>query len=222
MPRTIHSVCVNSSRSIAVTIQNCPHVHINFFLTVADIIASQNMDLSFWIALYVLSLTIIYAGKGNTWTMLNLVYRLFFIKICLRMWLLLNFHYDCSSPYGIYCDKPLSRDHDNEILIALLCVIFYVLFEWYILNYLPWNFGQKNETSQDILSTRSVFKASKTQLQFRIVTTTLNWILCLSFRASYVNIYKKPTWCNLAVCLLVTAIILYMFRTLFASILRST
>jgi hypothetical protein len=36
------------------------------------------------------------------------------------------------------------------------------------------------------------------------------------------NICKEPTWCNLAVCLLVTAIILYMFRTLFASILRST
>jgi hypothetical protein len=35
-------------------------------------------------------------------------------------------------------------------------------------------------------------------------------------------IYKEPTWCNLAVCLLVTAIILYMFRTLFASIPRST
>jgi hypothetical protein len=35
-------------------------------------------------------------------------------------------------------------------------------------------------------------------------------------------ICKEPTWCNLAVCLLVTAIILYMFRTLFASILRST
>ena len=26
------------------------------------------------------------------------------------------------------------------------------------------------------------------------------------------NIYKEPTWCNLAVCLLVTAIMLYMFR----------
>jgi hypothetical protein len=36
------------------------------------------------------------------------------------------------------------------------------------------------------------------------------------------NIYKEPTWCNLAVCLLVTAILLYMFRTLSASILRST
>ena len=36
------------------------------------------------------------------------------------------------------------------------------------------------------------------------------------------NIYNKPTWRNLAVCLLVTAIMLYMFRTLFASILRST
>ena len=38
----------------------------------------------------------------------------------------------------------------------------------------------------------------------------------------YIYIYKEPTWCNLAVCLLVTAIILYMFRTLSASILRST
>ena len=51
---------------------------------------------------------------------------------------------------------------------------------------------------------------------------------CLIFESllTYVlmlyNIYKGPTWCNLAVCLLVTAIILYMFRTLFASILRST
>jgi len=36
------------------------------------------------------------------------------------------------------------------------------------------------------------------------------------------NIYKEPTWCNLAVYLLVTAIMLYMFRTLFASILKST
>ena len=35
------------------------------------------------------------------------------------------------------------------------------------------------------------------------------------------NIYKEPTRCNLAVYLLVTAIMLYMFRTLFASILRS-
>ena len=31
----------------------------------------------------------------------------------------------------------------------------------------------------------------------------------------YTYIYKEPTWCNLAVRLLVTAIILYMFRTLF-------
>jgi hypothetical protein len=38
----------------------------------------------------------------------------------------------------------------------------------------------------------------------------------------YIYIYKEPTWCNLAVCLLLTEIILYMFRTLFASILRST
>jgi len=38
----------------------------------------------------------------------------------------------------------------------------------------------------------------------------------------YINICKEPTRCNLAVCLLVTAILLYMFRTLFASILRST
>jgi flagellar basal body-associated protein FliL len=29
-----------------------------------------------------------------------------------------------------------------------------------------------------------------------------------------VNIYKETTRCNLAVCLLVTAILLYMFRTL--------
>jgi hypothetical protein len=36
------------------------------------------------------------------------------------------------------------------------------------------------------------------------------------------NIYKEPTWCNLAVCLLITAITLYMFRTLIASIFRST
>ena len=36
------------------------------------------------------------------------------------------------------------------------------------------------------------------------------------------SICKEPMWCNLAVCLLVTAIILYMFRTLFASILRIT
>ena len=36
------------------------------------------------------------------------------------------------------------------------------------------------------------------------------------------SIYKEPTWCNLTVCLLVTAIILYMFRTPLASILRST
>ena len=38
----------------------------------------------------------------------------------------------------------------------------------------------------------------------------------------WLNIRKEPTWCNLAVCLLITAILLYMFRTLFASILRST
>ena len=40
--------------------------------------------------------------------------------------------------------------------------------------------------------------------------------------SEYINIYKEPTWYNLAVCLLVTAIMLYVFRTLFASILRST
>jgi hypothetical protein len=39
---------------------------------------------------------------------------------------------------------------------------------------------------------------------------------------NFPNVYEEPTWWNLAVCLLVTAIILYMFRTLFASILRST
>jgi hypothetical protein len=37
-----------------------------------------------------------------------------------------------------------------------------------------------------------------------------------------VFVYKEPTRCSLAVCLLVTAILLYMFRTLSASILRST
>jgi hypothetical protein len=46
--------------------------------------------------------------------------------------------------------------------------------------------------------------------------------LSRKFNSHTYNIYKEPTWCNLAVCLLVTAIILYMFRTLFASILRST
>ena len=33
---------------------------------------------------------------------------------------------------------------------------------------------------------------------------------------------KEPTRCSLAVCLFVTAVLLYMFRTLFASIFRST
>ena len=44
-------------------------------------------------------------------------------------------------------------------------------------------------------------------------------ILCLSFRASWVNIYKELTWCNLAVCLLVTAILLY-YSTCFGRFLR--
>jgi hypothetical protein len=35
-------------------------------------------------------------------------------------------------------------------------------------------------------------------------------------------LYKGPTRCNLTVCLLVTARLLYMFRTLSASIIRST
>jgi hypothetical protein len=47
-----------------------------------------------------------------------------------------------------------------------------------------------------------------------------NPTVCFTFFSTC--IYKEPTWCNLAVCLLLTAIILYMFRTLFASIFRST
>jgi hypothetical protein len=50
-----------------------------------------------------------------------------------------------------------------------------------------------------------------TQLQFN------KYIISLI----YIYIHKEPTWYNLAVCLLLTAIKLYMFRTLFASILRS-
>jgi hypothetical protein len=38
--------------------------------------------------------------------------------------------------------------------------------------------------------------------------------LVITYHSVCVYIYKEPTWCNLAVCLLVTAIILYMFRTL--------
>ena len=45
---------------------------------------------------------------------------------------------------------------------------------------------------------------------------------CIISLYIYIYIYKERTWCNLAVCLLVTAILLYMFRTLFASIIRST
>ena len=48
-------------------------------------------------------------------------------------------------------------------------------------------------------------------------TLARGWLLMVETRSH--NIYKEPTWCNLAVCLLATAIILYMFRTLFASIL---
>jgi hypothetical protein len=55
---------------------------------------------------------------------------------------------------------------------------------------------------------------NKKELFIPELSTSLNTVLG--------RIYKEPTWCNLAVCLLVTAIILYMFRTLFASILRST
>ena len=46
--------------------------------------------------------------------------------------------------------------------------------------------------------------------------------VCSIFKIFITCIYKEPTWCNLAVCLLVTAVILYMFRTLFAPILRNT
>ena len=38
----------------------------------------------------------------------------------------------------------------------------------------------------------------------------------------HVHIYKEPTLCNLTVCLLVAAILLYMFRTLSVFILRIT
>ena len=49
-----------------------------------------------------------------------------------------------------------------------------------------------------------------------------NWFyVCVSVHHKLIYI-KEPTWCNLALCLFVTAILLYMFRTLFASIFRST
>jgi hypothetical protein len=58
------------------------------------------------------------------------------------------------------------------------------------------------------------------------ILNTITWFHVGVFCLQWVNIsqyiYKEPTWCNLAVCLLLTAIILYTFRTLFASILRST
>jgi hypothetical protein len=58
--------------------------------------------------------------------------------------------------------------------------------------------------------------------QFVIPSETLLSPFTNEPRYVEVYIYKEPTWCNLAVCLLLTAIILYMFRTLFASILRRT
>ena len=63
-----------------------------FFLKVTAIILSQNIDFSLWITLYVLSLIIIYVGKENAWTILNLICRLFLIKFYYHVWLLLKFH----------------------------------------------------------------------------------------------------------------------------------
>ena len=45
---------------------------------------------------------------------------------------------------------------------------------------------------------------------------------CSIVTSSSVIYIKKPTWCSLAVCLLATAKLLYMFRSLFESIFRST
>jgi len=48
---------------------------------------------------------------------------------------------------------------------------------------------------------------------YRILITTF-YGLQMHCNSRVSNIYKEPTRCNLAVCLLITAIILYMFRTL--------
>jgi hypothetical protein len=59
-------------------------------------------------------------------------------------------------------------------------------------------------------------------VNFIVTVTTVFFYVWVSVHHKVIRIYKEPTWRNLAVCLLVTAIILYMFLTLFASILRST
>ena len=43
---------VESNISISVTIKNYKHGHANFYRTMADTIASQNISLSSWITLY--------------------------------------------------------------------------------------------------------------------------------------------------------------------------
>ena len=67
---------------------------------------------------------------------------------------------------------------------------------------------QKNELKQFI------------KIRVSAIMWKWNLVLCrerLKEYNIYKDIHKEPTWCNLAVCLLVTAILLYMFRTLFAS-----
>ena len=74
---------------------------------------------------------------------------------------------------------------------------------------------------------RKLFTVQHAFLYFDVSTVHLVQFIiqtnkCTTYIYIYIYIYKELTWCNLAVCLLVTAIILYMFRMLFASILRST
>jgi hypothetical protein len=42
----------NIARQISETVRNRTHVHINFFLRMADTMTSQNIDLSSWDSLY--------------------------------------------------------------------------------------------------------------------------------------------------------------------------
>ena len=156
-------------------------------------------------------------------------------KQCNRMKLSLNSVFLISlavlkSNQAAGCQPPAHsvRNSDTEQCAGAVVTV------WLPDAWFPWNREAVHGTLQQADSGESWSKEFGQGARSRYVCpcyllfkVNLCWelmlcVLCLSFHASEVNIYKEPTWCNLAVCLLVTAIILYMFRTLFASILRST
>jgi hypothetical protein len=136
----------------------------------------------------------------------------------------LEIFHDCDISYLGYLLWALCLHKKNYLLVWWSMTTSYFSTKWRLfINFLD---------CTHILSSRwydshimfCMLSESYCCFQFspNVLVLSRDIILFKEIKSRSQYIYKEPMWCNLAVCLLLTAIVLYMFWTLFASILRST